>query len=311
MKSRSYLWGLCLSTVFALSACELYLGEHRGHRDGRNGGGNDSWTECRNDGLYLCNWDGCRWQSESCEVSYPCGNHEDCASGCYCGAGGTCVEAGYCNDNRDCGNGFVCDVPRGSCVPDTNQCNSPDDCGTGQTCNTTTHTCVPVPAACGDRIISQGEVCDDGNRTAGDGCSADCKSKEVCGNGIVDNVKGEQCDDGNQVDTDACTNTCKLPSAGSCAGAITCNIAPPSCPVDKVPLIKNGCYTGQCQLISACDAAPKCEALRQESACSARMDCNATYNGINCRRADGTTCTGGDTNCTCERFVFATCRTDM
>ena len=49
---------------------------------------------------------------------------------------------------------------------------------------------------CGDTQVSSltGEQCDDGNQVGGDGCSADCRSTEVCGNGIVDAVADEQCD---------------------------------------------------------------------------------------------------------------------
>ena len=50
-------------------------------------------------------------------------------------------------------------------------------------------------AGCGNFYTEEGEVCDDGNRLHGDGCSADCKSDESCGNGIVDQTVGESCDD--------------------------------------------------------------------------------------------------------------------
>ena len=56
-------------------------------------------------------------------------------------------------------------------------------------------------------MIDAGEVCDDGNVEDGDGCSADCGSEELCGNGIVDVVLGEQCDDGNAVNGDGCCTT--------------------------------------------------------------------------------------------------------
>jgi cysteine-rich repeat protein len=64
---------------------------------------------------------------------------------------------------------------------------------------------------CGDGVIdpARGEVCDDGNATAGDGCSADCLSDETCGNGVVDETIGEECDDGNLVDGDGCTSSCE------------------------------------------------------------------------------------------------------
>ena len=34
--------------------------------------------------------------------------------------------------------------------------------------------CMPRPALCGDRVLSDGEDCDDGNRIDGDGCGSDC-----------------------------------------------------------------------------------------------------------------------------------------
>ena len=47
---------------------------------------------------------------------------------------------------------------------------------------------------CGDGNRDSGEVCDDGNNTSGDGCRSDCRSDEECGNGIVDFAVGEICD---------------------------------------------------------------------------------------------------------------------
>jgi cysteine-rich repeat protein len=56
--------------------------------------------------------------------------------------------------------------------------------------------------------VGCGEVCDDGNVSGGDGCSADCLSDESCGNGIVDTAVGEVCDDGNNSDGDGCSADC-------------------------------------------------------------------------------------------------------
>lgn len=47
-----------------------------------------------------------------------------------------------------------------------------------------------------------GEVCDDGNQTSGDGCRADCRKVETCGDAEVDS--GETCDDGNANPADSC-----------------------------------------------------------------------------------------------------------
>src|SRR5262249_52117007 len=73
------------------------------------------------------------------------------------------------------------------------------------------------PKGCGNGWIDPSEGCDDGNNTAGDGCSADCTSLEVCGNGIIDPVvlvsgveqPNEQCDDGNTFGHDGCGGVCR------------------------------------------------------------------------------------------------------
>ncbi|MBI5495070.1 MAG: hypothetical protein HY904_08575 [Deltaproteobacteria bacterium] len=89
--------------------------------------------------------------------------------------------------------------------------------GTAQGGNTAEHI-GPQPdlAAAADAVVVCGntrrdrtEVCDDGNATAGDGCSADCRSDEKCGNRVVDAVRTEACDDGNTVDGDGCSADCR------------------------------------------------------------------------------------------------------
>jgi cysteine-rich repeat protein len=59
----------------------------------------------------------------------------------------------------------------------------------------------------------EGEQCDDGNTVGGDGCSADCRSDETCGNGIVDRGAGdldEECDCGV---ADAVSPACSGPNS--------------------------------------------------------------------------------------------------
>ena len=74
---------------------------------------------------------------------------------------------------------------------------------------------------CGDGIVTValGEVCDDGNHVAGDGCSPDCRSTETCGDGIVTVALGEVCDDGNHLSGDGCSPDCR--SAETCGNGIT------------------------------------------------------------------------------------------
>jgi len=81
---------------------------------------------------------------------------------------------------------------------------------------------------CGNHRLDSGEVCDDGNIKAGDGCSGTCDSDETCGNGVLDVVTGESCDCGSDAahmpascvapnsddPTSACTTTCQLRRCG-------------------------------------------------------------------------------------------------
>jgi cysteine-rich repeat protein len=67
---------------------------------------------------------------------------------------------------------------------------------------------VCTPVVCGDGIVAGDEVCDDGNTVSCDGCSADCRSNETCGNGIVDSACGEDCDQG-AANSDAPNATCR------------------------------------------------------------------------------------------------------
>src|SRR4051812_28417307 len=72
-----------------------------------------------------------------------------------------------------------------------------------------------TPAAyCGDGILDDGEVCDDGNASFGDACNPLCQRAE-CGNGFVDPGTGETCDDANADDTDGCTSACRIASCGN------------------------------------------------------------------------------------------------
>jgi len=72
----------------------------------------------------------------------------------------------------------------------------------------------PPPPTCPNGVVDDGEQCDDGNSSDGDGCSSDCTIEvpppppPVCGDGVVD--AGEECDDGDDDDTDSCSNECTI-----------------------------------------------------------------------------------------------------
>ena len=72
------------------------------------------------------------------------------------------------------------------------------------------------------------ELCDDGNKISGDGCSSTCQIEDgfkcrqsqqkksvcsgECGNGRKFQAYGEQCDDGNNLNGDGCSSDCKIES---------------------------------------------------------------------------------------------------
>ena len=68
----------------------------------------------------------------------------------------------------------------------------------------------PMPF-CGDGVIDDNEVCDDGvNDGAYGGCEADCSALgPFCGDGELNGP--ETCDDGNDDNTDGCIGSCEVP----------------------------------------------------------------------------------------------------
>src|ERR1051325_9813151 len=64
-------------------------------------------------------------------------------------------------------------------------------CPAGYHCAAAEGVCISDKNSCGDAHLDPGEACDDGNIKDGDGCSADCKSDESCGNGTIDTAAGE------------------------------------------------------------------------------------------------------------------------
>src|SRR5437764_1377599 len=108
----------------------------------------------------------------------------------------------HCPD-LDCPKDKVCDGQGGCAFPaQVSACNGfrsgdpstyPDPTGATVSGECVNMVCLPV--GCGNGVVTPDEACDDGNNISGDGCSADCKSNETCGNGVTDTAAGEQCDD--------------------------------------------------------------------------------------------------------------------
>lgn len=66
---------------------------------------------------------------------------------------------------------------------------------------------------CGDAVVDDTEVCDDGVNDGGyGGCKPGCGALAPrCGDGHLDDADGETCDDGNEDSTDGCASICRVP----------------------------------------------------------------------------------------------------
>ena len=138
---------------------------------------------------------------------------------------------------------------------------------------------------CGDSAINGTDVCDDGNTTAGDGCSTTCTAEAgfdcntasptvctaVCGDGMRVGAESAAngCDDSNTTAGDGCGATCLVESGFSCTGA-------PS-------LCMTGCGDGIVAGTETCD------------------DSNTTDGdgcAMSCASETGFSCTGSPSTCT-------------
>ncbi|MFY0580850.1 DUF4215 domain-containing protein [Cystobacter fuscus] len=66
-------------------------------------------------------------------------------------------------------------------------------------------------ATCGNKIIDDGEECDDGVNAGGyNQCARGCVWGPRCGDKIIQKDQGESCDDGNKASGDGCSDVCKI-----------------------------------------------------------------------------------------------------
>jgi cysteine-rich repeat protein len=118
-----------------------------------------------------------------------------------------------CTDGRVCPVGTACATvaAHAACVTDDDlrrcegleQGTPCDPLDAGKSC--VDGVCINL---CGNGHVELSEECDDGNRTAGDNCSAVCLI-ERCGNGAIDVVLGEECDRGVEgLSGDGCASSC-------------------------------------------------------------------------------------------------------
>lgn len=185
---------------------------------GGGGGGGPRSTRCGNNILERTeecddgntqDGDGC---DRSCrhEVPSTCGNGEwETGEQCDNGAFNSDTTSDACRTScRDpyCGDG-VTDFGHGETCDDGNTI-SGDGCSA--TCNMEI-----ITVGCGNGQVDTGEQCDDGplnSDVLSDACRTDCMSP-VCGDGVIDRQRSELCDDGNRTDGDGCSASCQIEAA--------------------------------------------------------------------------------------------------
>jgi cysteine-rich repeat protein len=116
-----------------------------------------------------------------------------------------------CLSDQTCGNGIVDSAAGEECdagLAGSAFCRAPTGVANDGGC---------LIVRCGNHFLDAGEICDDGNRTEGDGCASDCKSTQTCGNGIIDTLVSETCDEGSLgvgLSGDGCSSGCDAETPG-------------------------------------------------------------------------------------------------
>ncbi|MFO1518219.1 MAG: hypothetical protein U1F57_00920 [bacterium] len=177
----------------------------------------------------------CHWKAENTT----CDDGDSTTTNTQCNAEHQCVAAPHCGDHHvdsgeDCDGEACCDD---TChwKAENATCDDGSATTTGDKCDAS-HTCAgtPIPTVCGNGMKEGTEGCDDGNTTAGDGCSATCTvepgftcdsatpnhctpTAATCGNGTKEGSEG--CDDGNTTAGDGCSATCTVESGFTCDSA--------------------------------------------------------------------------------------------
>lgn len=167
----------------------------------------------------------------------------------------------------------------------------------------------PAPPGCGDGVLADDEVCDDGDVESGDGCTDNCLALESgyscaepgkpciviarCGDGVV--APSEQCDDANTDSGDGCSSRCRVELGSKCEG--TPSACSPTTCGDGVPEGAEACDDGNQVPFDGCSALclrePNCEGLSCTSDCGDGLLINEGCDDGNIIDGDGcsSTCT--------------------
>jgi cysteine-rich repeat protein len=221
-------------------------------------------------------------------------------------------------------------------------------CTHSKTVKVTCTAVTPPTPVCGNNTKEGTEECDDGNTTAGDGCSATCTTEvtppaPVCGNNTKEGT--EECDDGNTTAGDGCSATCTTevtPPAPVCGNgttegtegcddgntaagdgcSATCTVEEEPAGICEAP--PNACAECSCTScatqIAACEGAtgnaaagpgagqPKAELCAAVVKCGQAAGCRGSV--CFCGTATLIECLGGMGNGPCQAEIFAAAETE-
>ena len=176
----------------------------------------------------------------------------------------------------------------------------------------------PAPPGCGDGVLGDDEVCDDGDRESGDGCADNCLALESgfscatpgkaciviarCGDGLI--APSEQCDDANTESDDGCSNRCRVEMGSKCDGAPS--VCTPTTCGDGIPEGAEACDDGNQVPFDGCSALclrePNCAGLSCTSDCGDGLMINEGCDDGNVVDGDGCSSTCSvETGFTCKQ----------
>lgn len=161
----------------------------------------------------------------------------------------------------------------------------------------------PAPPGCGDGVLADDEVCDDGDLESGDGCTDNCLALESgfscaepgkpciviarCGDGLV--APSEQCDDANTESEDGCSSRCRVELGSKCEGAPS--ICTPTTCGDGMQEGAEACDDGNHAPFDGCSSLclrePNCDGFSCTSDCGDGLKINEECDDGNVVDGDG------------------------
>jgi cysteine-rich repeat protein len=181
----------------------------------RTGACTDDGNACSNDvcASGLCTHPN-KVNGTTCDDGQFCSVNDTCQGGvCTAGQARNCADTDPCtSDTCDEAANVCVHTPFAPCcgngIPESGEA-----CDDGNASNTDACLVGCIAARCGDGFVQTGvEQCDLGaanSNAPNASCRTDCRPAR-CGDGIVDTARGEQCDDGNTTAGDGCSPLCFL-----------------------------------------------------------------------------------------------------